>query len=344
MGAPQDAGLGGTAPADLSAPSARPGAPSTGAGSDSPSARTIWVDLLLYPTHSLPTALAPVLVGLGLAIRDDVFEPWPALVGFLGSWVIHVAGVFTDNHELLRKHPSLPEHPELNQAIASGALRLAALRTAIAACLALALLTVPYLQPIGGGPVLAFGAVGIAVSLSYNGGPWAYVRRGAADAVFFLMFGVVAVIGTYYIQVAARHGAPSPWALLGSLPAPVFLVGLPAGAIVTAVMLIDDIRDREFDAVKGWRTFTVRLGVRFTADEITALVAFAYVAPLLFWVTLGLGPSVLLTFLSLPLAYGTVRAVRTAPDRKALGPLTPRMARLALVHSALLAIGIALSP
>jgi 1,4-dihydroxy-2-naphthoate octaprenyltransferase len=343
MAAPQDARLEDDASPGGSAPPARP-APDAAAGAGSPSARTIWVDLLLYPTHSLPTALAPVLVGLGLAIRDDVFAPWPALVGFLGSWVIHVAGVFTDNHELLRRHPSLPEHPELNQAIASGTLRLATLRAAVAACLGLALLTVPYLQPIGGAPVLAFGAVGIVVSLSYNGGPWAYVRRGTADGVFFLMFGVVAVIGTYYIQVAARHGAPSPWALLASLPAPAFLVGLPAGAIVTAVMLIDDLRDREFDTAKGWRTFTVRLGARFTASEITALVAFAYVAPVLFWAGLGFGPSVLLPLLSLPLAYATVRAVRTAPDRKALGPLTPRMARLALVHSALLATGLALSP
>jgi 1,4-dihydroxy-2-naphthoate octaprenyltransferase len=300
------------------------------------------VDLLLYPTHTLPTAIAPVLVGLGLAARDDVLAPVPALVGFLGSWVIHLAGVFTDNHELLRKHPDLPEHPELNHAIAIGSLKLSHIRIAIAACLALALATAPYLYAIGGGPVLAFGAIGIAASLSYNGGPWAYVRRGLADPVFWLMF-AVAVVGTYFIQVAAVRGAPEPWRLLASLPPEVYVLGLPLGAIVTSVMLIDDVRDHAFDAAKGWRTGTVRFGVAFTRVEITALVAFAYLAPLAFWGALGLDAWVLLPLLSAPLAYGAVEPVWTRRDRAELHPATPRMARLAVVHSALLAIGLALS-
>jgi 1,4-dihydroxy-2-naphthoate octaprenyltransferase len=317
--------------------------PSHATGVPGPSRRTIWVDLLLYPTHSLPTALAPVLVGCGLAYRDGVFTWAPALVGFLGSWLIHVAGVFTDNHELLRLHPELQEHPELNRAIADGTLRLPTLRLAILACLALAMLTAPYLHRVGGAPVLAFGALGIAVSLSYNGWPCAYVRRGLADPIFTAMFGVVAVVGTYYIQVAAQGGAPERWALLASLPAACWLLGLPAGAIVTSVMLIDDMRDRSFDAAKGWRTGAVRFGNGFVATEISLLVAGAYLAPLLFWLGLGIGPWVLLPLASAPLAWRVVQAVRTAADRTALGPLTPRMARLAVVHSALLALGLALS-
>lgn len=323
------------------APAVRPGAPAPG-GAPPPSARTIWVDLLLYPTHSLPTAIAPVLVGVGLAVRDGVVAPLPALVGFLGSWLIHVAGVFADNHELLRLHPGLPEHPELTRAVRGGSLRLSTLRAAIGACLALAVLTAPYLHGIGGAPVLAFGAVGIAASLAYNAWP-AYVRRGVADPVFFVMFGVVAVAGTYYIQVAARLGAPLPWQLLGALPLHALLVGLPAGALVTSVMLVDDLRDREFDAAKGWRTGTVRFGAGFTHREIVALVAFAYLAPLGSWLALGLGWGALLPLLSGPLAVRTVRSVVGAERREDLVPMSPRMAGLAVAHSALLAVGLALA-
>jgi 1,4-dihydroxy-2-naphthoate octaprenyltransferase len=284
-----------------------------------------------------------VLVALGLAIHDRVLAPLPALAGFLGSWVIHIAGVFADNHELLRRHPDLPEHPELNRAVADGTLKLSTLRLAIAACIGLALLTAPYLVRVGGAPVLAFGAIGIAASLAYNVGPLAYVRRGLADPVFLLMFGVVAVVGIYYIQVAALRGAPSPWQALASLPLPVFLVGLPAGAIVTSVMLIDDIRDREFDRAKGWRTGAVRRGVGWNRSEITLLVSFALLAPVAFWLALGFDAWVLLSLLSLPLAYRVVRDVRTRDRRQDLVPLTPRMARLAVLHSLLLAAGIALS-
>jgi 1,4-dihydroxy-2-naphthoate octaprenyltransferase len=264
------------------------------------------------------------------------------IVGFLGSWVIHVAGVFTDNHELLRKHPRIAEHPELTHAVADGTLKLSTLRAAIALCIAIALLTAPYLYRIGGAPVLVFGAIGIGTSLSYNGGPWAYVRRGLADPVFVVMFGVVGVVGSYYIQAAARHGALDPWSLLTSLPSGVYLVGLPAGAIVTSVMLIDDIRDREFDASKGWLTGAVRWGAAFVRAEITALVAFAYVAPIAMLLA-GHDPWVLLPLASAPLAWGTVRDVRALRERSALVPLTPRMARLAVAHSALLAVGLALS-
>jgi 1,4-dihydroxy-2-naphthoate octaprenyltransferase len=301
------------------------------------------VDLLLYPTHSLPTAAAPVLVGAGLALHDGVLAPVPVLVGFLGSWAIHVAGLFTDNHELLHRHPEIPEHPELTRAVADGTLRLSTLRAAVAGAVALAVLTAPYLYAIGGSPVLAMGAVGIATSLWYHGRPWAYVRTGLADPLFVAMFGVVAVVGTYYIGAASVHGAPSPWRLLGSLPLAAFVVGLPAGAIVTSVMVIDDLRDHEFDRAKGWRTGAVRFGPGWSRAEITALVGFAYVAPLAFWRALGFDAWVLLPLASLPLALRNLRAIWTLRRRAELVPWTPRMALLALVHSALLAIGLALS-
>ncbi len=305
------------------------------------SIRIIWIDLLLYPTHSLPTAAAPVLVGLGLGYRDGVLAPLPALVGFLGSWFIHVAGVFADNHELLRKHPGLQEHPELDRAIEDGTLALWMVKAAIAGWLLLALLTAPWLWRIGGTPVLVLGAVGILASLSYNAG-LAYVRRGVADPIFFLMFGVAGVVGTYYIQIAAARGAPAPWALLASLPSETWLIGLPAGAIVTAVMLIDDLRDREFDSAKGWRTGAVVFGPRFSKAETAALVAFAYLAPLGLWLGFGLDAWTLLPLASAPLAWRTVRAVVSSTCREDLVPLTPRMARLAVIHSALLGIGLAL--
>ena len=316
----------------------------TQGSASSPSARKIWVDLLVYPTHSLPTAISPVLVGLGLAARDRVLAPIPALVGFLGSWAIHLAGVFADNHELLRLHPDLPEHPELTQALSTGRLRLPVLTAATAGLVALSLLTVPYLFRIGGAPVLWIGALGIVASVSYNAGPWAYVRRGTlTEPIFLLLFGVVGEVGTYYIQAAAVHGATAPWHMLRSLPLSVFLAGLPSGALVTSVMLIDDMRDYEFDRAKGWRTTAVRRGPSFTRDLITGLVAFSFLAPLAFWAVPGVAAWVLLPLLSAPLAFRTVRGVRAAGRRSDLVPMTSRMAMLAATYSALLAGGIALS-
>ena len=303
----------------------------------------LWVRLLLYPTITLPTAVAPVLVGIGLAIRDHVFAPMPVLIAFLASWLIHVGGVFTDNYELRRRHPDVPEHPELLQALETGTLSFAGLRGAILACFALAAFTVPYLLGIGGTPALLIGMVGAASSYCYAGGPQPYVKYGLADPIFFAMFGIVAVVGTYYIQWAAVHGAAShSLEAMQRLPWDIFLIGLPVGALVTNVMLIDDIGDRRFDAVKGWRTFAVRFGLSGIRGEYLALTALAYVLPLVFWLGIGRSAWILLPLLTLPLAYKVARAVCTFDQNPDLLILKPRASYLSAFYSALLAAGVAL--
>lgn len=306
--------------------------------------REIWVDLLLYPGHTLPTAAAPVVVAAGLAVHDHVFALVPLTLAFLGSWLIHIGGVLTDNYELLRGHPHVPEHPELLHALADGTLTFPGLKLAIAVSILLGVLPGPYLFSIGGLPVLLIGIVGIVASLAYAGGPVPYARLGLADPIFFVMFGVVAVAGTYYIQAASLQGSPAIWRMAApALPLNALVLGLPVGALVTNVMIIDDIRDRDFDRVKGWRTGAVRFGIGWSRAEYLTLSLFAYLAPLWFWLGLGLRAAVLLPLLTLPLACIIGRSVCTLAEPKELRPMTPRASRLALLYAMLLALGVAFS-
>lgn len=308
------------------------------------SKRKIWVDLMLYPGHTLPTAAAPVIVAAGLALHDHVFAALPLLLGFLASWLIHVGGVFTDHYLLLARHGDVREHPELNDALADGTLKLSALRAAIILCMVLALLPGPYLLHVAGWPVAVIGGIGMAASLSYAAGPLTLARRGLADPVFIAMFGVFAVAAAYYVQAAARAGgAAAALTVLGALPESAYLVGLPVGTLVTSVLVIDDIRDREFDEAKGWRTGAVRFGRGWSRAEVCILTGFAYLAPLWFWLGLGYRWWVLLPLATAPHAIGILRTVATAQPREALEPMTPKQAALGLVYSILLAIGLALS-
>lgn len=295
----------------------------------SPARRSVWVDLLLYPSHTLPTAAAPAVVGIGLAIHSGVFAAAPAAIAFLASWLVHVGGVFTDNYQLLVRHADVPEHPELLDALKDGTLRLSTLGWAIAACFILAGLTGPYLISVAGTAVLIFGALGMVASLGYSVSPFSWTRLGIADPVFFAMFGVVAVAGIYFVQ------SPHP------LPLSAFVLGLPVGAIVTNVLLIDDIRDREFDARKGWHTGSVRFGPGWTRAEFTGLMAFAYAAPFWFWLGFGFSPWVLLPLLTLPAAIGITRTIRSETAFEKLFPMTPKTSVLALQFAVLLAIGVA---
>jgi 1,4-dihydroxy-2-naphthoate octaprenyltransferase len=301
----------------------------------------LWTKLLLYPGHTLPTAAAPVLVGTGLAWREGVFAPWPVALFFLSSWLVHVAGVFADNHELLHRHPTLPEHPELLEAVADRTLALSTLRAAIGLCLGLALLCGGYLLFIGGLLGVGIGAVGVVSSLGYHGRLLQYTRWGLADPVFFFMFGVLAVAATYYFQAVSLAPGGAWLSRWTPMPASAWWVGLPVGALVTSVLVIDDIRDRVWDARKGWRTGAVRWGLRWSRTEFTLLMLVAYAAPLAMAAG-GMGIGLLLPLLTLPWAWQAVRVIRRESDPKALLPWTPRVALLGLAYAALLGLGLAL--
>jgi 1,4-dihydroxy-2-naphthoate polyprenyltransferase len=307
-----------------------------------PSRRDLWIHWLLYPGHSLPTAAAPVLVAAGLAIHDHVFAPLPAFFGFLASWLIHIGGLFTDNYELLVRHRGVNEHPELIDALDKGTLTLGGLRWAIAACFALAALTGPYLLHVAGTPVIAIGLLGMAGSLIYSAGPFPFGKLGLSDLHFFIMFGVFAPAAAYYVQFAAHQQSATYWELVWhAMPLRAFIIGLPIGAIAVNILIIDDIRDRHFDAAKGWRTGPVRFGIGWSRLEYALLSAFSYVVPLWLWLRWDFDAGVLLPLMTLPFAIAIARRVWSEDAYESLLPLTPMAAFLCLGYAVLLAAGIA---
>lgn len=311
-------------------------------GASAPSRRALWLHWLIYPGHSLPTAAAPVLVAMGLAIHDHVFAPLPAFFGFVASWLIHIGGLFTDNYQLLVRYPAVNEHPELIDALAKGTLTLGGLRRAIAACFALAALTGPYLLHVAGTPVIAIGLLGMAASLGYSAGPLPSGKHGLSDLQFFIMFGVFAPAAAYYVQFAAHQQSVSYWHLLLHIPLRALIIGLPLGAIAVNILIIDDIRDRHFDSAKGWRTGPVRFGLRWSRTEYLILSTFTYLAPFWFWLRWNLNAWVLLPLITMPFAFVIARKVINEHDFDRLLPLTPMVAMLCLAYAALLAVGIVL--
>ncbi len=304
------------------------------------SRREVWRRKLLYPGHTLPTAAAPVLVSIGLAVHHHVFAAAPAFLAFLAGWLIQLGGVLTDNHENLVQQPEDREHPELVQALKLGTLSLSELKAAISACYVLALLAGAYLLYIAGPFVLLIGLCSIAASWAYSAGPWPIGRHGLADPLFFVFFGIVSVVGGYYVQAAAG-AVPGSWFVREALPAGVLAFGLPIGALTTNILIIDDIRDRDFDAAKGKRTVAVRFGKDWSRAEVCALSILAYLAPFWFWQGLDFSAWILLPLLTVPYAWTIARAVLALDRFEDLVPITPRAGQLLLAYAVLLAIGAA---
>jgi 1,4-dihydroxy-2-naphthoate octaprenyltransferase len=233
-----------------------------------PKTREVWTRKLLYPGHTFPTAVGPVMVGTALAWHDGVFAAGPAILALVAGWLIQFAGVVTDNYENLIHQPEDREHPELVEAVRTGLITMSMLRRTIFACYGAAVAIGVILVGIAGWPVVVIGVASIAASWIYSAGPWPVGRLGLADPLFFLFFGVVSVSGAYYVQAASVLG-PGSWTR--GFSATAVALSLPIGGLITNILIIDDIRDRDYDTLKGKRTIAVRFGGRWSRVEFLAL-------------------------------------------------------------------------
>jgi 1,4-dihydroxy-2-naphthoate octaprenyltransferase len=270
--------------------------------------RDVWVRMLLYPRHTLPTAAAPVIVASGVALGDGVFAPLPAAAAFVAGWLIQVGGVIADNYHNLTRHADDKEHAAFVAALRAGTVTLGELKRTIAACYALAALPGLYLVFVGGVPALVIGLAAIAASLAYSADPYPLGDHGLGDPLFFVFFGVVSVTASYYVQAAAVLASPLA---LGVAPGTVtwtaVAASLPVAALATNILIIDNIRDLEYDRDKNERTLAVLVGPWWSRVEYVGLLTLAYAVPAGLWAWGGAAPRVLLPLLSLPYAAVVAR-------------------------------------
>jgi 1,4-dihydroxy-2-naphthoate octaprenyltransferase len=179
----------------------------------------------------------------------------------------------------------------------------------------LALLIGIYLVAIGGWPILAIGVVCVLSGLLYTGGPWPFGYHGLGDLVCFLTFGVLAVLGTAYLQ-ALSITALDLWA------------SVPVGCLVTAILIVNNLRDIDTDRRVGKRTLAVILGRTGTRVEYALCVALAYAVVIGLGVTGRVGPWWWLPLLSLPLGVWLVRYVGQTEGR----PLNQALKRTGQLH------------
>lgn len=306
-------------------------------GVDPDSRRDVWVKKLLYPAHTLPTAAAPVLVGVGLAIDQGVFAPLPALAVFLFGWLVQLGGVLADNYFNLRRYHNDSEHPALVHALEADILTLDEIKRVTVGVFALGAVVGAYLVLVGGVPVIVVGVASMGVSLLYS---IEITDIPLHDVYFFLFFGPISVGGTFYMQAVADVTFPMTLPS-GSLPAVAVIAGIPVGTITAAILAVDNIRDLEFDRDKEDPTLAVVIGERWSRVEYYGLLTVAYLVPggLWLWLREGL---VLLPLLSLP--YAVLVAIRMSQARTyiELLPMSPATGRTLVIYSALLGVGFGL--
>ncbi|MEK7864022.1 MAG: 1,4-dihydroxy-2-naphthoate octaprenyltransferase, partial [Chloroflexota bacterium] len=202
-----------------------------------------------------------------------------------------------------------------------------AVARAAALSLALAALAGVALAAVGGWPIVGIGLAAVAAAVGYTGGPLRYGYRGLGDVAVFAFFGPVAVAGTAYLH-------------LGHVPPAALAASLPVACLVTAILVVNNLRDLETDRVAGKRTLAVLFGPRAARGEFVGLVGGAY-ASLALAVALGalpLGAS--LALVTAPLALPLLRAVRPGAPAAAMNAALRATARLHLAFGLLLGAGL----
>jgi len=285
----------------------------------------VW--LLAIRPKTLPAAAASAIVGSAAAFQEGVFRWGPAMACLLAALLLQIgANLANDVFDYYRGADTQARLGPL-RVTQAGLLRPGQVLLGMWIIFGLAALLGVYLFLQAGWPVLLIGLASIAAALAYTGGPFPFGYFGLGDLVVFIFFGPVAVCGTYFVQA----GRVSSLAVGSSLP---------MGFLITAILVVNNLRDIVTDRQAGKRTLAVRLGERGTRWEYLLCLIAAYLIPP------GLGAFgftwwTLLAWLSIPLAASQTRLVWTQAGR----PLNQALAgtgRLTLVYALLFSLGLVL--
>lgn len=289
-----------------------------------PPALRTW--LLAARLRTLPAAAAPVFVGTSVALADDVFDVWRFLCALFGALFIQIGTNLANDYSDARRGADTEDRLGPVRVTAGGLIPPRHVLYGIWASFGIAVLFGSYLIATAGWELLVIGVASIIAGVLYTGGPRPYGYAGMGELFVFLFFGVVAVAGSAFVQLET-------WPLVA------ILASIPVGALASAVLVVNNVRDRETDARVGKRTLAVRLGPDRGRDLYTALIVLAYASTILISIAHE-SPWPLLALASFPLALKWNATVRHHHDGPTLNGALAGTAQLELAFCILLAAGI----
>ncbi len=282
--------------------------------------------LLAARPKTLPAAAAPVMVGTAVAISENQFRFLPALAALLGALLLQIGTNLANDVFDYQKGADTAERLGPLRVTQAGLLSPRQVKTGMLVVFGLVALIGIYLISVSGWPILLVGVLAIISAVAYTGGPFPLGYHGLGELFVFIFFGLAAVCGTYFVQ--AGRVSPAAW-----------WAAIPMGLLIVAILVVNNLRDINSDQAAGKRTLAVRLGVKGTRIEYILLLCTAYLIPMLMWVTGAAEFWVLLSWLSIPLAYSQISLILHQKGR-ILNQALAGAAHLTLVFGMLLSIGL----
>jgi 1,4-dihydroxy-2-naphthoate octaprenyltransferase len=290
----------------------------------------IW--LMAARPRTLPAAIAPVLVGTAAAVEWAGRLPRVGafVAALVGSIFIQIGTNLANDYSDAKRGADTTDRLGPVRVTSAGLVTPQRVLTATWIAFGVAVACGVYLAAVAGLVILLVGALSIAAGVLYTGGPRPYGYAGLGEVFVFLFFGLVAVNGSYYVQIEHLDTLP-----LG--------LSIGIGFLTTAILVVNNVRDIETDRRAGKMTLAVRMGRHNAVVLFRMLVLGAYVVLPIAIVAGGTCAWPLIGLASLPLAVGPMRTMSNRTDGPSLNRALAATGLLLAAFSLLVSAGLLLA-
>ncbi len=276
--------------------------------------------------RTLPAAVAPVLVGTALAAHEGRVDFGAAGLCLLFALLIQIGTNFANDYFDFMKGADTAARVGPRRAVAAGLVRPATMKRVMIAVFAVAFAAGLGLIAWGGPWLIAIGIASVVCGVAYTGGPYPLGYNGLGDAFVFIFFGLVAVGATSFVQT-------------GTLTVNAILAAVPIGLLAANILVVNNYRDVETDAVAGKKTLVVRFGRGAARAQFVGSLVVALAVPAVLWAR-GFSAWVLLPLVLAPVAWRQARRLKESKTPGELIVLLGDTGKLLAGYAVLLSAGL----
>ncbi|MGD8747261.1 MAG: 1,4-dihydroxy-2-naphthoate polyprenyltransferase [Balneolaceae bacterium] len=290
-----------------------------------PSKLKFWIQAARPQT--LPAAFVPVCVGVALAIHDHRFDLFPSLVALLCAFLIQIGTNFANDYFDFKNGADTEDRIGFERATSKGYISAKGMRNATVLTMGLAFVLGLYLVWHAGWVIFWIGVLSLICGILYTGGPFPLGYNGLGDLFVFIFFGIVAVMGTYYVN-ALQWSTASFWA------------SLAVGALSTNILVVNNLRDIEQDGPAGKNTLGVLFGENVLRWEYLLMLIIALAIPPHFYFRLSYSLLIFVPYLTIPIAGILVRKIWIEDNKRKLNKALKQTALFMTLFGILFSFGI----
>jgi len=278
---------------------------------------------------TLAAAFVPVLVGGTIAYVHTSFNLFTTLTALFCALLIQIGTNFANDYYDFKNGADTDERIGFKRATAAGLIHPRQMLAATCFTMSIAFLAGLYLVWIAGWVILLIGVFSLLFGILYTGGPLPLGYNGLGDFFVFIFFGIVAVMGTYYVNALS-------WSFDS------FIASIPVGALSVNILVANNLRDIEQDKKADKKTLGVLFGESVLKWEYALMLFMSYLILFFFHTQLNYNLFIYIPLFGLPLAFSLLREIWFHRNKTILNRTLEKTARFMVIYGILFSVGLLL--